>query len=90
MVNPNSVPLRTVRLTISGTQANVTWSAIPAASESSVEEVNIPAASSKGHAQTIEWLLNYEAGGRNWKFSGQIEVPIRRFQVSLVDELFDM
>ncbi|HEY9608980.1 hypothetical protein [Allocoleopsis sp.] len=89
LVNPNSVPLRTVRLAIAGTQATVTWSAIQAASQSSVGELKAPAASSRGHTQILEWLLTCEGGGRSWRFSGQTEVSVRRFQVSQVDELFE-
>jgi hypothetical protein len=88
--NSNSVALRNVRLAISGTQASLTWSAISAFSKSSVEDFNGSPANSRGKTQTIEWLISCEAGGRNWQFIGQVEISIRRFQVSLVDELFDM
>jgi hypothetical protein len=87
LVNPNSVPLKTVRLTFTGTQA--TWNTIPADSDSSIAELKVLAANSKGRSELLEWLLNCEVGGQSWQFSGQIEVPIKRFQVSQVDELFD-
>lgn len=87
LVNPNSVPLKTVRLTLAGTQA--TWNTIPADSDSSIAELKVSAVNSKGRSELLEWLLNCEVGGQGWQFSGQIEVSIKRFQVSQVDELFD-
>jgi hypothetical protein len=89
LVNPNSVPLRAVRLVLGGIQATTTWSSIQATSEAS-SELKVPATSTRGNTQVLEWLLTCESGGRSWQFSGQTEVPIRRFQRSEVDEMFDM
>ncbi len=88
--NPNTVNLKIVRLRISDAPKDIMCNSLLMPFQDSVEQVNFIPANHQGKTQIIEWLLSCEAGGQNWQFSGQIEIPIRRFQVSLVDELFNM
>ena len=87
LTNPNLVPLNAVRLDVPEIQATLTTLSISANSQST-HEVVAASAARKGEVQILTWGLSCEGGGRRWDFSGQVEVPIRRFQVSAVDELF--
>lgn len=88
ITNPNMIPLKVVQLAISSTPANVPQSTIKPNSQSKYE-IDMPAATSKGSTQNLEWTLTCEGGGHLWHFKGGTEVPIRRLQVSKVDELFE-
>ncbi|MGB0383774.1 MAG: hypothetical protein ACPGWR_03040 [Ardenticatenaceae bacterium] len=87
LTNPNSVPLNAVRFDVPEIQATLTCPSISANSQFT-HEVVAASAARKGQVQILAWDLSCEGGGRRWDFSGQVEVPIRRFQVSAVDELF--
>ena len=88
IANPNMVPLKVVQLVISGTPVNVLQSTIKPIQQSKYE-IDMPAATGKGATQTLEWTLICEGGGHHSHFKGATEVPIRRLQVSKVDELFE-
>jgi len=88
ITNPNTVPLKVVQLVISGTSANMPQSTIKPSSQSKYE-IDMPIATSKGTTQALDWTITCEGGGNRLYFKGHIEVPIRRMQVSEVDELFE-
>lgn len=88
IINPNIVPLKGVQLVISGIPAKVIQDTIKPNSHLNCE-FDAPAATTKSPSQTLEWLLTCEGGGHRLHFKGYIEVPIRRLQVSEVDELFE-
>jgi hypothetical protein len=88
ITNPNMVPLKVVQLVISGMPANVPPSTIKSNSQSKYE-IDMPAATGKGTTQTLEWALICEGRGHHGHFKGATEVPIRRLQVSEVDQLFE-
>ncbi len=88
ITNPNTTPLRALRLAFSGMEQPVEKPKVPPNSRIT-SDVSAPKASSRGKTQTIEWQFTCEAGGRSWQFSGQEEIPVRRFQHSEVDDLFE-
>ncbi len=88
VTNPNSTPLHTVRFNFSHEQTAIEWPKIRAKSQSS-QEFTALAATSQGKTQPVEWVLTCQAGGRQHQFSKQEEIPVRRFQVSEVDDLFE-
>jgi hypothetical protein len=87
LINPNSVPLHAVRLAIPFLQATVACQSIVPNSPSE-HKVKASIITSKGQSQILEWHLTCQSPGRRWDFSGQVEIPVRRLQVSAVDELF--
>lgn len=95
LTNPNSVPLNALRLHIGEIKATLTCASLSANSQFSAEVVATSAArkgqakdQGQGEVQILTWDLSCEGDGRRLDVSGQAEVPIRRFQVSAVDELF--
>lgn len=88
IINPNPVPLKGVQLLALGASANLAQNTIQPSSKS-MGELEVAAATGKGATQTLEWTLICEGGGHHWHFKGVTEVPIRRLQVSEVDELFE-
>jgi len=88
IVNPNSTPLRAVRLNFSAMPQSIEMAKIPPNNQV-VSDFTAPKATGRGNTQTIEWQFTCKAGGRDWQFSGQKEVLVRRFQRSEVDDLFE-
>lgn len=88
IINPNSTTLRTVRLNLFDFQELLEWPIIGGNSQV-IYSFDAQAADSKGKHKTIEWLLTCDTGGRHQQFSGQVNIPIRRFQISEVDEMFE-
>jgi len=88
LINPNPTPLKNVQFVILDTLVNVGLGVIQPTSQS-VSEIEAPPATSKGSTQILRWILTCEVNGQSWRFKGDLEVPIRRFQVSAVDELFE-
>jgi hypothetical protein len=88
IVNPNSVPLCEVRLALPGWAHTLQWSKVKPQSTSSKVAVTAPPATSSALTQKIEWVLSFQDRGHSYQFAGVIGVPIRRLQVSAVDDLF--
>lgn len=88
IVNPNSTPLHTAQFNFTNMPQLVQVAKIPPNSQISSDFI-APMATSKGKIQALEWQFTCKAGGRAWQFDGQEEIPVRRFQVSEVDDLFE-
>lgn len=88
LINSNPLPLKNVQFVIIDTSVNMGLGIIQPTSQS-VSEIEAPPATSKGTTQVLRWMLTCEVNGQSWSFKGDLEVPIRRFQVSAVDELFE-
>jgi hypothetical protein len=88
LTNPNALPLKKVQLVILDTSVNVRLDTIQPASQS-VCEIEAQPATSKGSTQVLNCILTCEVNGQPWYFKVDSEVPIRRLQVSAVDELFE-
>ncbi len=88
IANPNPTPLRAIRFTFAEMEQILNISNIPPESQTTAA-ISVTKASSREETQTIEWQLVYEAGGQNQQFNEQHEIPIRRFQHSEVDDLFE-
>jgi hypothetical protein len=88
IVNPNPTPLNAVRFNIVDFQEKAEWPGLKSNLPYTCT-IATPAATSKDETQILEWLLTVEAGGQRRQFSGQETVPVRRFQRSAVDELFE-
>jgi len=88
LINPNPIPLKKVQFVILDTSVNVELGVIQSTSQAA-SEIEVPPATSKGTTQILKWTLIFEVNGQSWHFKGNQEVPIRRLQVSAVDELFE-
>lgn len=87
IVNPNPTPFDAVRFNIVGFSEILEWSRMQP-QVSFTQTLMAPAATSKDDHQTLEWILTCEVSGRR-QFSDQIIIPVRRFQRSAADELFE-
>ncbi len=88
LINSNPLPLKNVQFVIIDTSVIMELGIIQPTSQS-VSEIEAPLATSKGTTQVLRWMLTCEVNGQSWSFKGDLEVSIRRFQVSAVDELFE-
>lgn len=86
--NANIFPIRVVQLEIAHS-ATKTRQRIISSNATITEEVTIPAVNSQEATYPIHWSLIYEGGGQRQEFTGQTAIPIRRLQVSDVDEIFE-
>lgn len=89
IINSNQIALDHVKLQLMlpGFQTSGEWQTLLADSQLAWDVI-LPQVNSKGDTQTLEWVLDCEGVDRHWQFRDQIEIPIRRFQVSQADELF--
>lgn len=87
LINLNPLPLKKVQLVILDTLVKVGLGIIQPTSRSTFE-IEVSPATSKGITQILKWAVTCEVNGQLWPFKGEEEVPIRRLQVSTVDELF--
>jgi hypothetical protein len=88
VINPNPTPLNAVRFIIAGFPEPVEWPRMQP-NTPYTETITAPPSTSKDDFQILEWTLTSEAGGRRQQFSDQVKIPVRRFQRSAVDELFE-
>jgi hypothetical protein len=88
MINTNSFPLTNVRFSAWNGRLSITLPVL-AANEPIQSDISAPAVSEGTQRITFDWLLTCEAGGSSRKFSGEVSLPVRRLQVSQVDELFE-
>jgi hypothetical protein len=88
IVNPNPVPLCEVRLTLPSWSQTLPWPRIKPQSTSSKAAVTAPPATTAAGTQKVAWILAFKDRGRSYQFEGVAEVPIRRLQVSAIDDMF--
>jgi hypothetical protein len=88
LINPNPFPLKKVQFVILDTPVNAEIGTVRPTSQVASEIEALPA-TSKGTTQILKWVLTCEVNGQSRRFKGDEEVPIRRLQVSAVDELFE-
>jgi hypothetical protein len=88
MINTNSFPLTNVRLSAWDGRLSTTLPVL-VANEHVQSDVSAPAVSEGTQRMTFDWLLFCEAAGSSYEFSDEVSLPVRRLQVSQVDELFE-
>jgi hypothetical protein len=88
LINPNPLLLKKVQLVILDMAVNAELGTVQPTSQTAFE-IEVPLAKSRGTTEILQWTLTCEANGQSWLFKGDEEVPIRRLQVSAVDELFE-
>lgn len=88
LANPNAFPLNQVRICIWEGSLSATLPALAAAQCAQVS-IPVPAVSTGGMELTFDWRLTCTVAGRSCDFIGKATLPIRRLQVSQVDELFE-
>lgn len=88
LVNSNQVPLERIRLRLSTVGADISIARLEAASQHQTR-VTARAASASGATEDVDWVLTCDSGGHERRFSGRVEVPIRRMQTSDLDEWFE-
>lgn len=86
--NANLFPIRVVQLVVADTLIKMRQHTISSSSTIGAE-VNIPVVNSQEVTYPIYWRLTCEGGGQRKDFIGQTAIPIRRLQVSDVDEMFE-
>jgi hypothetical protein len=87
LINPNPFPLNQVHLSAWEGTLSATLSVL-AGSERAQINVPIPSTSASGQEVTFDWRLVCKVAEGPREFTGQGTLPIRRLQVSQVDELF--
>jgi hypothetical protein len=86
--NANLFPIRVVQLVVADSLIEMRQRII--SSNSTIKaEIDIPAVKSQVATYPIYWRLTCEGGGQRKEFIGQTAIPIRRLQVSDVDEMFE-
>lgn len=88
VVNPNLSPMNGVRFKMADFPDMIEWPTLKP-NVPYVAETGVPAATSKSDTQPVEWLLTGDISGQHRQFVGLESIPVRRFQQSAVDELFE-
>jgi hypothetical protein len=86
ITNPNPFPLTKLRFEIANEKQVATLSRL-AANNSAKLDFPVPPVQRDGRA-TFEWTLRCEVVGNIQEFGGEATLPVRRMQVSEVDDLF--
>jgi len=87
-VNPNPIPIKIIQFAISAIAVDLAQNTLKRNS-SSIYNADVLITVDKGSTETIEWVLTCEGNGLRKHFRGLAEVPIRRLQISAVDEMFE-
>lgn len=86
--NPNKVTLFSVKLKIDSVESLIEWPALEPNSQYGVG-IQFLASKIKSTQHQLVWKLTCEGNGRLWEFEDYIEVPVRQFQTSEVDTMFE-
>jgi hypothetical protein len=87
ITNPNPFPLSRLHFSIVNDGDTASLAHLAASSSGKIDVVISPAAKEAKSVQ-LDWLLRCQIIGHAYEFTGTVNLPIRRFQVSKVDELF--
>jgi hypothetical protein len=86
--NTNVFPIKVVKLKVADSVVETRqYSVRPNASFT--KDVHIPAVHNREKTYAVSWFLICEGGGQRKEFANRADVPIRRMQVSDVDEIFE-
>ncbi len=88
IVNPNLTPIKITQFAISAIALDLAQNVLQRNS-SSICDADVLITVGKGSNETIEWVLTCERNGLRKHFRGYVELPIRRLQISAVDEMFE-
>jgi hypothetical protein len=86
--NANVFPIRIVKLIVADSVVETRWYSVGPNASFTID-VDFPAVNSREGTYPVNWFLTCEGGGQRKEFVGRVDVPIRRFQVSDVDEMFE-
>jgi hypothetical protein len=87
ITNPNPFPLSRLHFSIINNGYTASLAHLAASSSTKIEVIISPVAKAEKSVQ-LDWLLRCQIIGRAYECTGKVNLPIRRFQVSKVDELF--
>lgn len=88
VTNPNVFELRNVILSFRWTEeVLLSFGALPASRKSSLE-IDLPARSISGNHIMLDYLVTYEVHKQEKRDKGRVDLPVRRFMTSAMDDLF--